>query len=68
MENCKTGTYRIRFIDSVRFMVSSLSSPTQRDKYKNCESYLEHVNVEDALIVFKCVDCKNNLKTEFNEI
>ena len=57
-ENGKTIKYNIRFIDSVRFVASTLSSlidnlaeVLHKDQCKNCKSNLEYMTVKDSLIV-----------------
>ena len=57
-------TYRKKFIDSVRFMASSLSSLADNlaeglhnSKCNDCKSYLEYMNVKDGLLLFNCSDC-----------
>ena len=29
-------------------------------KYKDCDCFLEYINVKDDLLVFKCLCCKRN--------
>ena len=50
-------TYRIKFIDSVRFLASSLSrladnlaQGLHNSKCKDCKLYLQYVNVKDGLL------------------
>ena len=51
-----TITYKIKFIDSVRFMPSSLSSLADNlseglhnNKFKYCKSYLEYILFKNKL-------------------
>ena len=51
-------TYRIKFIDSVRFMASSLSSLGEyldeglhKSKFKDSKSCLEYIKVKDKLLI-----------------
>ena len=55
-ENRKTITYKIKFIDSVKFMPSSLSSLADNlseglhnNKFKYCKSYLEYILFKNKL-------------------
>ena len=63
-ENGKTKKYKIRFIDSVRFMTSFLSSLTDnlaeglhKGKCKDCKPSLEYMAATDVLLTFNCVHC-----------
>ena len=71
LENDKIITYKIKFIDSFRFMSSSLSSLVDNlskglhnDKCTDCKSYLEYIN---QLLIFNCLKCSRNRKTFFNK-
>lgn len=67
IENQKNGKaiqYKIRFVDSIRFMASSLSNLADNlaeglheSKCKDCKSILEHMKTQDGLLTFKCVNC-----------
>ena len=55
-------TYRIKFIDSVRFLASSLSNLPKNlaerlhnNKCKDCKSYLEFIEIREKLLIFKCI-------------
>ena len=70
----KTITYKIKFIESFRFILSSLSSIvdnlTQRlhnDKYNDCKSCLKYVSTKDNRIIFKCLKCNKRYEKEFNK-
>ena len=57
--------YRLKFIDSYRFMSASLSSlddnlSDRLHKCKDCESSLEYINAEDFKVVFRYLNCYNN--------
>ena len=67
-------TYRIKFIDSVRFLASSLSrlpdnlaEGLHNSKCKDCKLYLQYVNVKDGLLLCNCSDCNKNYEKEFNK-
>ena len=60
-------TCRIKFIDSVRFMTSSLSSilddlaeELYNIKFKDCKSCFEYIKFKDKLIILKRLKCDKN--------
>ena len=53
--NCKTITYKIKFIDSFRFISSSLSS------------LADNLITKDAQLTFRCFKCKKNYERKFNK-
>ena len=61
-ENGKTITYKIKYIDSFRFMSSSLSNLVDNlseglhnDKCADYKSYLEYISTKDELSIFRCL-------------
>ena len=67
-------TYKIEFIDSFRFMATSLSKlfdnlteDIHGDKCVDCESYLSYMKVIDETLIFKCFNCKKNYEKEINK-
>ena len=66
-EDIKTIFYRIKFIDSARFMASSLSNLVDnlgdgihKIEGKNCDCFLEFESVKDNLIQYKCMSCNKD--------
>ena len=51
-------TYKLKFIDSYRFMSAPLSNLSDGlHKYKDCKSSLEYTNAKDSKLVVKCLNC-----------
>ena len=58
---------KIKFIDSCRFMSTSLSNLVRNlsEGHHNgmcidCKSYLDYMTTKDEQLIFKCFRCKNN--------
>ena len=67
-------TYKIKFIDSFRFMATSLSKLVDSltedihgDKCVDCKSDLSYMKVIDEALIFRCFNCKRNYKKEINK-
>ena len=67
-------SYRIKFIDSFRFMsssssnlVNSLSEGLHSHKCTDCKSCLDYMITKDDQLIFRCFECKKNYKKEFNK-
>ena len=63
--------YRLKFVDSYRFMSAPLSSLVDNlsdglHKCKDCESSIEYINARDSKVVFKCLNCNKNYNIDFN--
>ena len=76
-ESNEGGTiiYRIKFIDSFRFISTSLSSLVDNlsegihndGKCNNCSSCLEHVSTKNGKLFFECLDNKRRYSKKFNK-
>ena len=67
-------SYKIKFIDSYRFMSTSLSNLVDNlseglhsDKCTDCKSYLDYMAAKDEQLIFRCFECKKNYKKDFNK-
>ena len=61
-ESVITTSYNVKFINSVRFIATSLSNlvenlteEIQKIKYKDSHCFLEYESVKDNLIKYKCL-------------
>ena len=67
-------SYKIKFIDSCRFMstslsnlVSNLSEGLHNDRCIDCKSCLDYMTTIDELLIFRCFRCKKNYEKIFNK-
>ena len=65
-DNGKTATYKLNFIDSFRFMSTSLSSLldnlseiySKKCKDENCKSECDFIGLKINRLRYKCKECK----------
>ena len=67
-------TYKIKFIDSFRFMstslsklVDNLSEGLQNNRCVDCKSRLDYMKNKDKKLIFRCFSCKENYEKDFNK-
>ena len=67
-------TYKIKFIDSYRFMSSSLSKRVDNlsedihnNKCVNCNSCLDYIKIKNEKLLLKCFNCNTYYKKKFNK-
>ena len=74
IESVATTSYEIKFIDSARFMASSLSNlvdnlaeEIHKIKRKGCDCFLESESVKNNLIKYKCLSCNKDYSNKPDE-
>ena len=67
-------SYKIKFIDSCRFMptslsnlVSNLSEGLDNDRCIDCKSCLDYMTTKGEQLIFRCFKCKKNYEKDFNK-
>ena len=67
-------SYKITFIDSYRFMSSSLSNLVDNlseglhnDRCIDCKSCKDYMTIKDEQLIFRCFECKKNYNKDFNK-
>ena len=67
-------TYKIKFIDSFRFMstslsklVDNLSEGIHNNTCVDCKSCLDYMKTKDKKLIFRCFSCKKNYEKDFNK-
>ena len=73
-DNIITISYKIKFIDSARFMATSLSNLidnlvewSHKIKHKDCDCFLEYENVKDNSINYKCPSFNKGYSKKLHE-
>ena len=74
LDNGESITYKIKFIDSYRFMEKSLSSLVDNlsegfhsDECTDCKFCLDYMSIKDNQLIFRCFECKKDHEKEFNK-
>ena len=74
LDNGKTIAYKIKFIDSFRFMSSSLSNLADNlsdglhnNKYINCKFFPDYMVFKHDQLISRCFDCKKNYNKNLNK-
>ena len=67
-------TYKIKFIDSYRFMstslsklVDNLSEGLHNNRCVYCKSYLDYMKTKCEKLIHRCFSCKMNYEKDFNK-
>ena len=67
-------SYKIKFVDSYRFMstslsnlVNNLSEGFHNDRCIDCKSCLDYMTTKDEQSIFRCFRCKKNYEKDFNK-
>ena len=67
-------TYKTKFIDSYRFMstslsklVDNLSEGLHNDRCADCKSSLDYMITKDEKLIFRCFTCQKNYEKDFNK-
>ena len=67
-------TYKIKFIDSYRFMamslskrIDNLSAGIHNNKCVDCKSCLDYIKTKTEKLIFECFNCKQLYRKKFNK-
>ena len=67
-------TYKIKFIDSYRFLtmplsklIDNLSEGIHNNKCADCKSCLDYIKTKNEKLIFKCFNCEKYYKKKFNK-
>ena len=67
-------TYKITFIDSCRFistslskLVDNLSEGLHNNRCVDCKSCLDYMKTKDEKLIFRCFNCKKNYEKDVNK-
>ena len=67
-------TYKIKFIDSYRFMsmplsklIDNLSVGLHNNTCVDCKSYLDYIKTKNEKLILKCFNCKQHYEKDFNK-
>ena len=60
LDNSKTITYKLKFIDSFRFMSTPILSLVEN-------SSLDYMITQDDQLIFRCFECKRNYQKDINK-
>ena len=73
-DKIKKISHKIKFIDSYRFMSSSLSNLVDNlseglhnARCTDCKSDLDYMATKDEKLIFRCFECKKNYEKDFNK-
>ena len=68
-------SYKIKFVDSFRFISSSLSSLVDNlseglhnDRCIDCKYCLDYMTTKNKQLIFRCFECKKNYKKDFIKV
>ena len=74
LDKDKSITHKIKFVDSFRFISSSLSNLADNlseglhsDRCTDCKSCLDYMSFKDEQLIFRCFEGKKNYENDFNK-
>ena len=72
LDNGKSIKYKIKFINTFRFMSKSLSSLAKylserihSNNCADCKFHLDYMSVKDNQLLFRCFECKKIIRKTF---